>query len=307
MIPVAVFAIIATEVPLDARAIFKKMAPVTVDIRSNTINGSGVRLWRHDIVVTSAHVLNYNMSDDKGWRDVYFVDGQPAIVLAVDSLRDLAVLQIDQGRTIGPVAKLRMGPTEVGESAFVVGSPRGLAGTITNGIVSTTRIIEGVRNIQISSPVNSGNSGGPVVDKSGLVIGIVRAKIDDAEGLAFAVASSELRSLYNSYVLPRLKMEKAIPIRLTSKILGRDAIVKEEAYLSSKPIAFMSSEAMTFDERIAVGDHICVTSYQVGDSAIVRRKNGKLGYIYKGSIELLPWMQYRATPRSPITRVPIPK
>ena len=79
---------------------------------------------------------------------------------------------------------------DVGTAVLVFGSPEGLEGTVTTGIVSAIR--DGF--IQFSAPVSPGNSGGPVVDYLGHVIGMTESKIVDqgAEGLSFAIPSSRV-------------------------------------------------------------------------------------------------------------------
>jgi S1-C subfamily serine protease len=72
---------------------------------------------------------------------------------------------------------------------IVVGSPLGLGGTVATGIVSAFRTEEGLEYLQFSAPVSPGNSGGPVVDRSGAVVGVAVGKVveDGAEGLSFAI------------------------------------------------------------------------------------------------------------------------
>ena len=78
---------------------------------------------------------------------------------------------------------------KIGDSVLVVGAPLGLEDTVTSGIVSARRTENGHDYLQFSAPISPGNSGGPVVDDQGRVIGTAVAKFvgDDAEGLALAV------------------------------------------------------------------------------------------------------------------------
>ena len=72
---------------------------------------------------------------------------------------------------------------------MAVGSPLGLGSTVTLGVISGFRSLEGSDYVQFSAAISPGNSGGPVVDRDGRVIGVARAKLvaDGAEGLGFAV------------------------------------------------------------------------------------------------------------------------
>lgn len=81
--------------------------------------------------------------------------------------------------------------TDPGTPVLVVGSPFGLEGSVVSGVVSSYRVEEGQEQMQLSAPVNPGNSGGPVTDEHGTVLGVVVAKYVgfEVEGLSFAVPS----------------------------------------------------------------------------------------------------------------------
>jgi S1-C subfamily serine protease len=121
-------------------------------------------------------------------------DGSPSIpgtVVSADAGADLAVVKVD-----GPLPVLRINRSEpvVGAPVVVLGSPLGLDGTVTDGIVSALRSESGIRRIQVSAPISPGNSGGPVLDRDGAVIGVSVSKdvADGAEGLGFAVPAAQL-------------------------------------------------------------------------------------------------------------------
>ncbi|HEV2809238.1 MAG TPA: trypsin-like peptidase domain-containing protein [Acidimicrobiales bacterium] len=114
-------------------------------------------------------------------REELRVEGE---VLRVDEGRDLAVVAVDE--VLPPLDMADDGP-RVGEPVLVVGSPLGLEQSVVTGIVSAFRD----EHIQISAPLNPGNSGGPVVDADGKVIGVAVLKVGDevtqAIGLAIPV------------------------------------------------------------------------------------------------------------------------
>ena len=108
---------------------------------------------------------------------------------------DLAVLRLSQ-----PVAAVlplaRMLPP-VGEEILIIGSPRGLEGSLTRGLVSQHRTVDSVGLLQIDAAVNPGNSGSPVFDRAGHVIGIVFLGGDKAMGVAginFAISADAIRA-----------------------------------------------------------------------------------------------------------------
>jgi S1-C subfamily serine protease len=80
----------------------------------------------------------------------------------------------------------------VGEEVAALGVPLGLGRTVTKGIVSAIRRTEGVTIIQTDAPINRGNSGGPLVNMRGEVIGMNVFKAKGAEGLGFAIAIDDV-------------------------------------------------------------------------------------------------------------------
>jgi S1-C subfamily serine protease len=104
---------------------------------------------------------------------------------AVNEANDLAEVTVD---AVLPVLARAPGSPAVGDSVLVVGAPLGLSNSVSTGIVSAFR--EG--QIQFSAPISPGDSGGPVVDRTGKVIGVARSKLvaDGAEGLSFATPVS---------------------------------------------------------------------------------------------------------------------
>jgi tetratricopeptide (TPR) repeat protein len=125
--------------------------------------------------------------------------GQTAVqdvqrVLAVDAHNDLALLSVSE---VGPA--LRLGDSEsvsVGDQIYVVGNPRGLEGTFSQGVVSGLRSHEGTRYLQITAPISPGSSGGPVLNSEGEVIGVALGSLRGGQNLNFAVPASYLMSLF---------------------------------------------------------------------------------------------------------------
>ena len=145
--------------------------------------GAGFAGWVENgqlYVVTAAHVVSevgekVNLERNNGAWD--------AEVVGMDSKRDLAVLRVS-GRPIGAAPlwqkPLRNRP-RAGDELLLVGSPYGLAGTVTSGVVSAVR----PNLIQTDAAANPGNSGGPAVDRNGRVVGVLVS--GGGENLTFAV------------------------------------------------------------------------------------------------------------------------
>jgi S1-C subfamily serine protease len=155
--------------------------------------GSGVVVTPDGYVLTNEHVV-------QGVQDarVAFVDGRsvPAVVVGRDPSTDLAVLRAQAGAL--PYARLSTAqPLRVGQLVVAVGNPFGFESTVSAGVVSALgrslrsrhgRLIEGV--VQHTAALNPGNSGGPLVDSRGRVVGINTAIIAMAQGIGFAVPAA---------------------------------------------------------------------------------------------------------------------
>lgn len=168
--------------------------------------GSGVIVNSNGYILTNSHVIdNGNAKDIR----VLFDGGneKKAEVLWYDALLDLAIIKVD-ARNL-PVAKL--GDSDkllVGEAAIAIGNPLGLEfqSTVTSGIISGLHrsinvegnVIEDL--IQTDASINQGNSGGPLLNSKGEVIGINTAKITSAEGLGFAIPINSVKPIIQQVI-----------------------------------------------------------------------------------------------------------
>jgi S1-C subfamily serine protease len=135
---------------------------------------------------------------------VTFADGNAysANVLGSDPYGDLAVLSSNASQTeFAPLVIASSSTLEVGDPVVAVGSPYGLAGSMTTGVVSalgrtisetTTGGYPIASVIQTSTPINPGNSGGPLLNYRGEVVGITTAIVSDSQGLGFAIPSDTI-------------------------------------------------------------------------------------------------------------------
>jgi S1-C subfamily serine protease len=189
-----------------AQPVIKRAIPGVAQVETPSSKGTGFIIDKSGLMLTNRHVVG-RFSEVK----VKFNDGRelPASVVGRTSDLDVALLQL-QGLSKNanepslPLCVRK--PASVGEDIIVIGNPLGLQATTTRGIVSGVRSDDGSTLIQIDAPVNPGNSGGPVINYNGEVIGIVTAKqvAIGVEGIGYAIGiASALESLgvgYKDYV-----------------------------------------------------------------------------------------------------------
>ncbi len=180
--------------------IFNLVNPATVEIKTYRLNrvyfgtGSGFFINSDGLLLTNYHVI-------EDAREIVAItyDGmqhQVTRVVAYDIEKDIALLQVQVSDT--PFAYLDIA-TELpksGEQVWALGSSLGLTGTFSDGIVSyVNREINGVKFIQTSTPISEGNSGGPLVNAKGYVIGINSASYTEGQNLNLAVEISQYKTL----------------------------------------------------------------------------------------------------------------
>jgi serine protease Do len=168
--------------------------PAVVVVKSPSGLGSGFIVHEDGYLITNFHVVegqqHFTVTQfvQKGAELKHVVHKEIRIV-ALDMFHDLAVLQIEDEHE-APFPKVVLGLEEpiYGESVFVVGNPAGLERTVTEGILSHAgRLFEGSLYLQIDASVNPGNSGGPLFNGHGQVIGVVNMGSRIMQGLNFAI------------------------------------------------------------------------------------------------------------------------
>jgi S1-C subfamily serine protease len=140
--------------------------------------GSGVLISADGYILTNHHVASAGKVRVR-WPDHSESVGQ---VVRSDSRRDVALIKVDAPK--GRPLAVRHGPVDLGETVYAIGTPldQNLQNTVTRGVVSGLRTLEGESFIQSDTPVTHGNSGGPLLDAKGAVVGLSDLGADPALG-----------------------------------------------------------------------------------------------------------------------------
>lgn len=202
-------------------AVADKVLPsvVSIDIRAQAGRGegSGVVLTPDGLIITNNHVVA--LAANGGQIQVRFDDGStaPATIVGTDPATDIAVIKADTTRSLTPIALGTSATLDEGQAVAAVGSPLGLSGTVTTGIVSALeRPVraggEGsdqntvIDAIQTDAAVNPGNSGGALVNMNGELVGINSAIASlgsgstGSIGLGFAIPVDQARRIADQLI-----------------------------------------------------------------------------------------------------------
>lgn len=179
----------------DFSGIIEDSISSVVTIRTDIGQGTGFIINKEGYIVTNAHIL-------EGGRIIQAITSEQELIDAVfigyDIDFDIALLKIP-----GDYKAFKLGNSDeiqIGEKVIAIGNPLGLQFSVSQGIISATHRI-GINNInayiQTDAALNPGNSGGPLINKQGEVIGINNFKITDSESLGFALESNYIEEIVN--------------------------------------------------------------------------------------------------------------
>lgn len=190
-------AIATTRQPLTLEQLVGRTIPSIVQIHTATGRGSGFLLDSSGLIVTNQHVVGSAFSVRVHLYDGTVLNGR---VLRRDGVSDAALVKLEGPiRDISGLPICHTDAVRVGQSVVAIGNPLSLSNTVTQGIVSGFRRNPSRSLIQTDTAVNPGNSGGPLLNREGAVIGIVTEKIvsEGVEGLGFALPIGEVLQRLN--------------------------------------------------------------------------------------------------------------
>jgi trypsin-like peptidase len=179
-----------------ATAVFAKNKAALVTIATDTGFGSGVVVDSNGVIVTNLHVIrgaskaSVRLADGDVYDSVSVVDFNVRMDLAVVRIQGFKLAAVELGDSDGLV---------VGEPVFAIGAPKGLAQTISEGIVSAVRDSgDGYRVVQTTAALSPGSSGGGLFDRLGRLIAVTTFRIKDGESLNFAVPINYARGMLST-------------------------------------------------------------------------------------------------------------
>ncbi len=192
----------------DAEKIFRENSKAVVvivsyDSKGNPISqGSGFVIREDGAIVTNYHVISKAAEIKiKAGDKIFKVQG----LLHIDKENDIVMLKAD-AKGLLSVKTGDINKANVGERLYVISSPQGLENTISDGILSGIREVTPKKKmLQITAPVSSGSSGGPVFNKNGEVIGIATFIVKEAQNLNFAMPVNLIKDKISSTKVTALK------------------------------------------------------------------------------------------------------
>ena len=191
---------------LSTEEIVTRSMPAVVTVVARDGFGSGFFV-SSDTVITNAHVIAGNEVVTLLRGSSY---SRTARVQSVSHEIDLAVLKLDIA-DFDQVVLALADPHDVtiGSDVVAIGSPRGLANTVTRGIVSAVREVNNVNMVQTDAAINPGNSGGPLLDRRGRVLGVNTMKLGrGTEGMAFAVSIRYIPRMIGTSYTPKSERDE---------------------------------------------------------------------------------------------------
>jgi S1-C subfamily serine protease len=196
------------------KSVYIKLYPTADDVVKSSKNiqsaGTGFGISSNGLIVTNSHVASDANKIKVRGINGDFSNSLQAKLIVEDKKNDLAIIQIVDSsfKTLGTIPyTIDNKSSDVGTSVFVLGYPlKALMGDeikLTNGIISSKTGFQGdITSYQISVPIQPGNSGGPLFDVNGNLIGIVNAKLTVGENVSYAIKSPYLINLID--LLPNL-------------------------------------------------------------------------------------------------------
>lgn len=259
---------------------------ITYDAKGEALmTGSGFFI-RPGEVVTNLHVIEgarrvaIRTLDGKG--KTYDVAG----VLALDEEGDLALLSVGLPPERARALELSTALPEEGESVFVIGNPLRLEGSVSNGIVSAVREVPNLGKIvQTTAPISQGNSGSPLFNMKGQVIGVITIKVTNGQNINLALGAGRVGALASG------KLQTFEQVAARNKSNQPPEAMAEWWYrngLNSLWLGNYDSALSSFETAVGKNPTRADAWMQVGYCKVKQGKNGEAIKAYQRAIQLRP-------------------
>jgi len=264
-----------------------------------TASGSGSSFYLRDkkIFITNYHVVgqfkHVSLQDPNGTRHL-------AKVILANPSDDIAFLKAENEFDV-PSLSLQMEPVTRGEQVFVAGFPFGMPFTVTQGTVSApNQLMSGKNYVQTDAAVNPGNSGGPVFNTKGEVIGITTSKFTSADNMGFAVPVTSLVEEFES-----------LPLLVDNTF---NLVCDSCATLIQDRVAYCNNCGQNIDEKLfdepSLTDlaHFCEEAVlELGVNPVLARQGPEFWEFYHGSslVRMFVYNQSYLYVTSPINQLPV--
>jgi len=206
-------------------ALRRATVTVVATLPDGQATGSGFILTSQGLIATAAHVIRGAKSASVKLQSGETFDVQG--IAAIDDARDFALVRI-AGFGLPTVALGNSEDVDVGRRLIAVGAPLGLDATVSDGLLSGMRLVDGTKVYQISIPVSPGSSGGPVATDEGKVVAMVvrGVEVEGAENLNFALPINYLRGqaalAADKTPIPLVQLSHPRPSSTAPSLLGDD-------------------------------------------------------------------------------------
>ena len=244
------------------------------------MTGSGFFI-DHYKVVTNLHVIR-----GASRVEIKVLDGKgrsyPAAgLLDVDTEGDLALMRVDMPQDRVRSIELATDLPDEGEAIFVIGNPLKLEGSVSDGIVSAVREVPNVgRIIQITAPISHGNSGSPVFNLRGQVLGVVTVKVTNGQNINLAISAARVRDMHGENVRPFSELPSKTKADLSESLYQNG--------LESLWLGNYESALGFFQNAVNKNPRRADAWTQVGYCKVKQGKNAEAIRAYERALELKP-------------------
>jgi S1-C subfamily serine protease len=186
----------------------RRVKPSVVAITTYDANGEALMTGSGFFLSPGQVVTNFHVIRGATRAEIKTLDGKGKTypvngTLAIDEEGDLALLGIEMPLERARTSELAAALPDEGEPIFVIGNPLKLEGSVSDGIVSAVREVPNVgRIIQITAPISHGNSGSPVFNQRGEVLGVVTVKVTNGQNINLAIAAARVGQLQAGKLRP---------------------------------------------------------------------------------------------------------